>query len=272
MSIQIDNGDFTRIHNDILDGLAKARFSALEFRCLFFLVRMTYGWQKKEDAISLSQWATGIGIDEKNRGNILNTLNGLVAEGVIYTRSNGKTKPATWGLNKSYFDKDAVMQTHNSKEATTVMSEHNSLERTVMPEDNSTVMQPHNKTVMQPHNHKRKERKIKEKGERAPKAPPHPAVIVFHDIWNRNPNKPQMKTISEHITDLDLWREACQAWGVKGHRPTNVDGMLDWYDHPERFRTAFRPSPSGGDYAPGRSTNNGVNAVMDYIQDKGLFK
>lgn len=172
MSIQIDNGEFTRIHNDILDGLAKAPFTALEYRCVFFLIRMTYGWQKKEDTISLSQWATGIGIDKSNRGNMLNTLNGLIAKGVIYTRSNGNNRPATWGLVKAYFEKPTVMQPHNSIDE--------EFEQTVMPLDNSTVMQPHNtavisehnsspETVMQPHNHKRKEikerttKKVKEK-------------------------------------------------------------------------------------------------------------
>lgn len=106
-------------------------------------------------------------------------------------------------------------------------------------------------------------------GAGAPLASQHPAVLVFHDVWKRNPNKPQMKAISDHVTDLELWRDACQAWGKKGHRPTNVEGMLDFYDHPERFRIAYRPPPSGGDY---RSTNNGVNAVMDYVREKGLFK
>lgn len=162
MSIQIDNGDFTRIHNDILDGLAKARFSALELRCVIFLVRMTYGWQKKEDKISLSQWAIGIGIDKSNRGNMLNTLNGLVAKGVIYARPNGKSRPATWGLNKDFFDKQSVMQPHNTLE--------DEAEPSVMQPHNTTVMQPHNtlpKSVMQPHNHKRK---ILKKDKETPRA------------------------------------------------------------------------------------------------------
>ncbi len=263
MSIQIDDGEFTRIHNGILEGLAKSRFTALEFRCLLFLVRATYGWRKKEDAISLSQWATGVGLDGKtNRGNMLNTLNSLVSQGVIYTRSNGKNRPATWGLSKAYFENETVMQPDNTV--------YEVLEPTVMQPDNTSVMQPHNKTVMQPHNHKRK-KEILKKVKSAPKAAPHPAVAIFHDVWKRNPNIPQMDSISKRVTDLELWREACQAWGDKGHRPTNVNGMLDWYDHPERFRTTYKPPPNGGDYATGRSTNNGVNAIMDYVKEKGMI-
>lgn len=165
MSIQIDDGEFTRIHNKILEGLARASLTAMEYRCILFLVRMTYGWQKKEDAISLSQWTNGIGIDKSNRGNVLNTLNGLVAKGVIYTRSNGNNRPATWGLIKAYFEKPSVMQSHNSSQAEPTL--------TVIPEHNTTVMQPHNtpvisehnsspETVMQPHNHKRKVLKKKQ--------------------------------------------------------------------------------------------------------------
>lgn len=186
MSIQIDNGEFTRIHNDILDGLAKSQFTALEFRCLFFLVRMTYGWQKKEDAISLSQWTDGIGIDGKNRGNILNTLNGLVHQGVIYMRSNGNNRPATWGLNKAYFEKQTVMQLHNSvddeleptvipQHNSGVMPEHNSFEPTVMQPHNTTVIPQHNslaETVMQPHNHQRKILKKELKKEDIPATQP----------------------------------------------------------------------------------------------------
>lgn len=192
MSIQIDNGDFTRIHNDILDGLAQAHLTALEFRCVVFLVRMTYGWQKKEDKISLSQWAAGLGLDDKNRGNILNTLNGLVAKGVIYTRSNGNNRPATWGLIKSYFEKPTVMQPHNSC--------NEEPEPTVMPEHNTTVMQPHNtsvmpehnssaKTVMQPHNHQRNSlkkelKKVKETPRaRARSGDAHPGTQPIMDAY-----------------------------------------------------------------------------------------
>lgn len=173
MSIQIDNGEFTRIHNIILEKMAMARFTAMEFRCLLYLVRMTYGWQKKEDAISLSQWAKGIGLDTSNRGNMLNTLNGLVSQGVIYTRSNGKNRPATWGLNKAYFEDETVMQPHNSYEdesEPTVIQPHNT---SVIQPHNTPVIQPHNslpETVMQPHNHKRKD--IKERTTKKEKEKP----------------------------------------------------------------------------------------------------
>jgi phage replication O-like protein O len=271
MSIQIDDGDFTRIHNEILEKLALARFTASEYRCLMFLLRMTYGWQKKEDAISLSQWAKGTGIDPEKRHNVLRTLQALVAKRVICTKSHGNNHAATWAFNKHFEEWDASLfqETVISHDNTSVIKQDNIYKATVISADNTSVISRDNKTVISRDNHKRKKETLK-KVKSAPKAAPHPAVVIFHEVWKRNPNAPQAKSISERVTDCELWREACQAWGDKGHRSTNVDGMLDWYDHPERFRTAYRPPPNGGDYA-GRSTNNGVNAVMDYVKAKGLF-
>lgn len=215
MTIQIDDGEFTRIHNDILDGLAKARFTAMEFRCLFFLVRMTYGWQKKEDTISLSQWAAGIGIDDKNRGNVLNTLNGLVTEGVIYTRSNGNNRPATWGLKKSYFDNHTVMQPHNSirdESQATVIPAHNSA---VMQPHNSTVIPAHNtlaETVMQPHNHKRKVLKKELK-----KVKESTATQPFEDVEFGKPDTPTPVTEKPLTPQQAMYGAICEALGWDYH-------------------------------------------------------
>jgi phage replication O-like protein O len=55
-TIQIDQGEFTRVHNAILETLAKAKLSPLEFRIVIFLLRKTYGFQKKSDTISITQF------------------------------------------------------------------------------------------------------------------------------------------------------------------------------------------------------------------------
>ena len=80
--IQIDNGEFTRIHNDILDALAKSHLTGQEIRILLFLLRKTYGWNKKEDAISLSQFADGIGL--KHSQKVVSVLAELLSKKIIY--------------------------------------------------------------------------------------------------------------------------------------------------------------------------------------------
>jgi phage replication O-like protein O len=289
MSLQIDNGDFTRIHNDILDGLAKSHFAALEFRCLFFLIRMTYGWQKKEDAISLSQWATGIGIDDKNRGNILNTLNGLVAEGVIYMRSNGNNRPATWGLCKSYFEKPTVISEHNTLPET-VMQPHNSMEDEVLCNhitevlcEGITVLP---ETVMQPHNHKRKVLKKELKKEEESSFPaeklPTPQQEMFAAVceaigWDY------------HTLTKDDKGQVAQAVGIFTKNSYTVDDIrrfiTEFWFKDWRWEKNQKPptlkilrqeigiirSVMASAAPATRTSNNGVNAINEYIQERNLF-
>lgn len=164
-SIQVEKGKFARIHNDILTALAVGRFTGSEYRCLLFLFRMTYGWQKKEDTLSISQWAAGVGMEFEKRHNVWRTLQGLVDKKVICVRDNGNNRPKTWGFNKYIEQWDAslfpltVMPSDNSS----VIQDDNSPEATVIPDDNSPVMPQDNKTVMPQDTNKRQVKKEKEK-------------------------------------------------------------------------------------------------------------
>jgi len=202
MSIQIDDGEFTRLHNTIFEKLAVARFTASEYRCLFFLFRTTYGWQKKEDAISLSQWAKGTGIDPEKRANVLRTLRGLVAKRVIYTKSNGNNHMATWGFNKhfeqwdaSLFHETVITQdnreqpsvittdnttviTQDNSELPSVIAKDNSELPSVIAKDNSTVISHDNETVITADNHKRKKETIKESREEKEETHAHDPLLV----------------------------------------------------------------------------------------------
>ena len=98
--VQIENGNFSRIHNAILERLAVTEFTGRELRCLLYLLRMTYGFQRKEYALSLNDWSAGTNI---SRPNIPETLRRLADRNIIYRTENGKRKPATFGFNK-YFE------------------------------------------------------------------------------------------------------------------------------------------------------------------------
>lgn len=97
--IQIENGNFTRIHNAILEKMAEGKFTAYEHKCLWFLFRMTYGWGKKQDAITLNQWAEGTHIDKRN---VKRVLDGLIKRKVILCVKGpgGRGHVATYGFNK----------------------------------------------------------------------------------------------------------------------------------------------------------------------------
>jgi phage replication O-like protein O len=97
--IQIDGGGFVRVHHEILEVLATAPLRGQQFRCLLFLLRATYGFNRKEARISLEEWAVGTGM---KRQNVWRELQSLMKCNVIYAKSNGPKRSQTWGFNKYY--------------------------------------------------------------------------------------------------------------------------------------------------------------------------
>jgi phage replication O-like protein O len=97
--IQLEGGGWSRIHNRIWELLAQANLTSREFRCLMFLFRQTYGYQKKADAISLSQWADGTGMQKHH---VMSALGKLEERRIIVriAGSQGRGKTAVYGFNK----------------------------------------------------------------------------------------------------------------------------------------------------------------------------
>lgn len=72
-SPQLEDGHL-KIVNSIAEALAHTQLSGYESRVLWFLWRKTYGWSKKADPISLSQWVDGTWLDKKS---VMRTLKRL---------------------------------------------------------------------------------------------------------------------------------------------------------------------------------------------------
>lgn len=95
--IQVENGNYTRIHNDILDILAKTRLAPLEFALVTVIFRKTYGYQKKDDVISTAQFCEATGASKTG---IIEALNNLVRLRMIYREPVGQMY--SYGFNKYY--------------------------------------------------------------------------------------------------------------------------------------------------------------------------
>lgn len=86
-----------------------------------------------------------------------------------------------------------------------------------------------------------------------------PPIAMYRDAFLRYPSKPQMALIMAHgLDDLHRWRAVLALWCGRGWSPTNIAGMLDLYDHPERLEdrqrppaAASRPSPLAPPPTPG---------------------
>ena len=70
---QVEDG-YTRLANEILEALCRVNLSAYETRTLFALWRKTYGWQKKEDSISVTQFQKLTGLKRQNQSRALKEL------------------------------------------------------------------------------------------------------------------------------------------------------------------------------------------------------
>lgn len=148
--IQIEQGEFTRVHNAIFDALSKARLSGAEFRCVLFLFRKTYGWNKKEDIISLSQWADGT---DSKRQHVLKPLKSLIEKKIIYKRFD-KGQIPTYGFNK-YIEQWIGIESDSERGERFNKSEVLPKQVTVTKAGNRTVTKTGNTSVTQTGNNKR---------------------------------------------------------------------------------------------------------------------
>jgi phage replication O-like protein O len=76
---QLEDGH-TRIANELLEAIISFDFSKRQYKVVLFVLRKTYGWNKKADVMSLSQILAGTGL---TRGHACDTVNELVYQKVL---------------------------------------------------------------------------------------------------------------------------------------------------------------------------------------------
>ncbi len=96
-SPQTENG-YTRIANEILEALCRQNLSPYESRMIWFLLRKTYGWKKKSDWISQSQFSKGMDLDRRH---VHRTIKRLLRKEIIVICRDDKNRPA-YGFQKDY--------------------------------------------------------------------------------------------------------------------------------------------------------------------------
>jgi len=93
---QKENGHID-IANEIAEALAKVQLSGYENRILWVILRKTYGWHKKEDSISITQFEKATRL---KRRHIHRTLKQLIEKNIITKNGNGFI--IKYGLQKDY--------------------------------------------------------------------------------------------------------------------------------------------------------------------------
>lgn len=97
-SPQTEDG-YTKIANEIMDALCRIRIPGEEMQVLNAILRKTYGWQKCEDAIALSQFVEMTGM---NKPHIIQSIKGLLLKKVIIVTEKGNSSAKVYKFNKDY--------------------------------------------------------------------------------------------------------------------------------------------------------------------------
>lgn len=95
-SPQLKNG-YVRLANEIYEALARYRIPGEARQVLDFIIRKTYGWNKKEDVIALSQFEIGTGL---KRPTVCRAINQLIHLNLIIKKDNGLSH--SYSLNKDF--------------------------------------------------------------------------------------------------------------------------------------------------------------------------
>lgn len=117
-SPQVENG-YTKIANEVLEALVRADLSGQELRITLFVLRKTYGFNKKDDFISLSQMAKALGCLKVRCAQVVKNLESMKIL-TVNENINGVGKSfrfnkdfETWNtvnknINRICFDKQGV--------------------------------------------------------------------------------------------------------------------------------------------------------------------
>lgn len=116
-SPQLEDG-FFRLANEIAEAIYKTDLSACELRLLLALFRKTYGFNKKDDAISLSQWQEMLGLP---RQTICRVLKHLEASNIVLVSREGYV--TVYSFQKDY-ERWKLPETSHAQVTTADMTSH----------------------------------------------------------------------------------------------------------------------------------------------------
>jgi len=109
---QLEDGR-TEIANELVEALSETYFSPAESKILWTVIRKTYGWHKKSDRISYSQFEEST---KMNRRHIGPALKRLIDRNIITSSNSGEKHVSEYGLQKDHeIWEKSVTETGNKK-------------------------------------------------------------------------------------------------------------------------------------------------------------
>jgi phage replication O-like protein O len=97
-SPQVEDGHI-RISNEVWEALTKMRVPGEAMQVFFYIVRKTWGWGKKKDDISLSQFVLATGLKKPS---VVRARNKLIKMNLITINQKVNSVTATYCINKDF--------------------------------------------------------------------------------------------------------------------------------------------------------------------------
>jgi phage replication O-like protein O len=112
---------YTAIANEIMEALARFRIPGEQHQCLDHILRMTYGWNRKEAKISLSDFAKATNIQ---RTHVYRALKNLQEKKLINVTKKGNRETITYEFNKNYEEWVALPKKITGKGREPILKRH----------------------------------------------------------------------------------------------------------------------------------------------------
>lgn len=112
-SPQVEDGHL-KIAHEIAEAFSKTKISGNDWRVLWVIIRKTYGWHKKMDCISTTQFQKETGL---KRWHVSRALNNLTERCII--TKNGDSFITSYGLQKDYTQWKTVTQNGDKPQTVT---------------------------------------------------------------------------------------------------------------------------------------------------------
>jgi len=217
-----DPPTFTRIPNEIIE--AMPTLGNAELRVLLAIARKTIGYQKESDRISFSQIEDMTGLAHRH---VSTALQSLTKRGFIGQEKVGK-QAYEYSVKPVPVGNQFPTGTSSPREPEPVPV-GNQLEEKPVPLGNTQ---------------KKESLKKKERSVSALSRTPHTrqtnldslseSVTIYKQLTNKSPPPTTVTLIAATVVDSAAWQVAIKAWCDRGFKPGNVEGMIDWYLHPEK--------------------------------------
>jgi len=257
-----DQPSYTRLPNDIIEAMPS--LGNAELRVLLAIARKTVGYQKECDRISVSQIAKMTGLTSRNTQQ---AITALLKRDLIAREPAGKQTYSYTLKTISLGDTD---QNH-------IPSDTISLGDTEpYPVGTQLEEKPYPLGTTQKKDLKEKKEKSVSATNRTPRTRQtnldsfHEAVTIYKQLTNKSPPPTTATLIATTVVDSAAWQAAIKAWCDRGFKPGNVEGMIDWYLHPDKQQHSMNGHANGKHIRSGAGQHSERGKLTEADPERGF--